>query len=480
MIFRLGLSHKIYLTNIFVIISFSIALVFAIIKLGTTSYEGRIESSRSLVETVFCIFHYAYDLQKTGQFTQEEAQQKTRELLGNLTVAGNSHFFIIDYNTNIVMDPNGEIEKISALCERSGMCSPLTDMVQLCRAEGAGFKKIKVESSGTTLSKVTYVKGLDEWGWVLGGMTDSKEANKDIFDVFMVIVIVCTFFTVITWTVLFIIIRSIYRPIDTIVDNIRTNANITSDAAGELASSSNTLSEGTSHQVTSIEKTSSVLSQIGVQTKTNRDSSQEANRLAKNSSELVVQNNTMVNQLKESMANIEKTGQEIETIANAIEEIAFQTNLLALNAAVEAARAGEAGSGFAVVADEVRSLAQRASGQAKVATTLVTENAETINKEKLQVNQILDGFSAILSETKKVSDLVAEIDSSSNEQSQGVEEINQSVTDLEKVVHSNSAMAEQTASASEELTSQARLLDSLVNEMVDVIKGKNLGILKYL
>jgi methyl-accepting chemotaxis protein len=178
-------------------------------------------------------------------------------------------------------------------------------------------------------------------------------------------------------------------------------------------------------------------------------------------------------ELTGSMDEISKASEETQKIVKTIDEIAFQTNLLALNAAVEAARAGEAGAGFAVVADEVRNLAIRAAEAAKSTSDLIEGTSQKIQSGAELVGRTNRGFQAISESASKVGALVAEIAAASNEQAQGVEQINSAVVEMDKVVQNNAATAEESASASEEMIAQAGQMKAMVTELVALAEGRS-------
>jgi methyl-accepting chemotaxis protein len=192
----------------------------------------------------------------------------------------------------------------------------------------------------------------------------------------------------------------------------------------------------------------------------------------KQTNQMVNKANTSMDQLTTSMQEISKASEDTSKIIKTIDEIAFQTNLLALNAAVEAARAGEAGAGFAVVADEVRNLAIRAAEAAKNTAALIEGTMKKVSDGTALVKTTNDAFNEVAGSAKKVDDLVGEIAAASNEQAQGIEQVNIAVTEMDKVTQRNAATAEETAAASEELSAQAEEMKRIVSDLSAMVGGK--------
>jgi methyl-accepting chemotaxis protein len=182
-----------------------------------------------------------------------------------------------------------------------------------------------------------------------------------------------------------------------------------------------------------------------------------------------------MHELTSSMENISKASEETSKIIKTIDEIAFQTNLLALNAAVEAARAGEAGAGFAVVADEVRNLALRAADAAKNTADLIEGTVKNVKDGSTLVDTTNEAFQEVSINTSKVGELVGEIAEASKEQSQGIEQVNIAVTEMDKITQQNAANAEESASASEEMSGQAAQMKDMIQELVDLVGGNHNG-----
>ncbi len=206
---------------------------------------------------------------------------------------------------------------------------------------------------------------------------------------------------------------------------------------------STTLAEAASEQAASVEETSSSLEEMSSMTKQNADNANNANNLMKDANQVIASANTSMSDLTSSMGEISKASEETQKIVKTIDEIAFQTNLLALNAAVEAARAGEAGAGFAVVADEVRNLAMRAADAAKSTADLIEGTVKKIKGGVDLVETTNDGFSKVADSSNKVGSLLGEIAAASQEQAQGIEQINIAVTEMDKVTQQNAAGSEE-------------------------------------
>jgi methyl-accepting chemotaxis protein len=269
----------------------------------------------------------------------------------------------------------------------------------------------------------------------------------------------------------FFIARGIITVLTRITNQMDEGSQQVASASGQVSSSSQQLAEGASEQAASIEETSSSLEEMASMTKQNAENAQQADNLMKDANSIVGQANESMNNLTRSMQEISKASEETSKIIKTIDEIAFQTNLLALNAAVEAARAGEAGAGFAVVADEVRNLAMRAADAAKNTSDLIEGTVKKVSDGSDLVAQTNEAFEQVAAASSKVGDLVAEITAASNEQSQGIEQVNLAVAEMDKVVQANAANAEESASASEEMSAQAEEMKSNVNELVALVGG---------
>ncbi|MES2013485.1 MAG: methyl-accepting chemotaxis protein, partial [Pseudomonadota bacterium] len=231
-------------------------------------------------------------------------------------------------------------------------------------------------------------------------------------------------------------------------------------AAKEIAQGNADLSRRTEDQAASLEKTAASMEELSSTVKQNADNAKQANQLATAASGVAVKGGNAVAEVVATMSAINTSSKKIEDIISVIDGIAFQTNILALNAAVEAARAGEQGRGFAVVAGEVRNLAQRSASAAKEIKELITDSVGKTTEGTKQVENAGSTMQEIVTSVKRVSDIIGEIAAASQEQSLGIEQVNDAIMKMDDVTQQNTALVEEAAAAAESLMEQA---DELMN-----------------
>jgi methyl-accepting chemotaxis protein len=265
------------------------------------------------------------------------------------------------------------------------------------------------------------------------------------------------------------IVRGITRTVRGITERLAAGSEQTSAAAHQVSAASQSLAEGASEQAASLEETSSSLEEMSSMTKQNAEHARKAKELAKQARQAADLGAQNVTTLNAAMGAIKTSSDEIAKIIKTIDEIAFQTNILALNAAVEAARAGDAGMGFAVVAEEVRNLAQR-SAQAARETAAKIEGAIANTAQGVAVSaQVGQGLTEIAAQARQVDELVAEVAVASQEQNQGIEQLNVAVSQMDKVTQANAASAEESASAAEELRAQAEGMKETMGQLQTLV-----------
>ena len=248
-----------------------------------------------------------------------------------------------------------------------------------------------------------------------------------------------------------------------VVGDVRANVNAIHIGSREIAQGNMDLSSRTEAQASSLEQTAASMEQLATTVQQNADNAGPGNQLAHTASDVTRRGAEAVAQVGATMDEISGAARKIVEIISLIDGIAFQTNILALNAAVEAARAGEQGRGFAVVATEVRSLAQRSAGAAREIKALINDSVSKVEVGSRQVGEATATMAEILRSVGRVTDIMAEISAASREQSTGIGQVNQAVTQMDQVTQQNAALVEQAAAAAASLEDQAARLSQSVS-----------------
>lgn len=263
------------------------------------------------------------------------------------------------------------------------------------------------------------------------------------------------------------------QDLNQLVGEINAATEQIASGAGQVSDSSQALSQGATESAASLEQITASMTEMASQTKANAENATQANQLAGEARQSAETGNEQMNNMVVAMGEINEAGQNISKIIKVIDEIAFQTNLLALNAAVEAARAGRHGKGFAVVAEEVRNLAARSAKAAKETAVLIEGSVQKTKNGTEIANRTAESLAGIVTAVTKVTDLVGEIAAASNEQAEGISQVNQGLGQVDQVTQQNTASAEEGAAAAEELSSQAMHMKQLMSQFT--VKGGSLS-----
>ncbi len=406
-----------------------------------------------------------------GANTNTSANYELKVLFWNLkeTLAARSK--MLAFIDTLVKNTDKDLEMLKG--------TPFEKMARVAKKCNAEIKELTLTyianvEEMNTLQKVVFEE-------IEQGLVDIKEyaaaENQAFFshieaffrDILLIMVVV----TIIGIIISTLLARSVSRVLT------RTGA-LVSDVSVQLvasseqvSSSSQSLAEASSEQAASIEETSSSIEEMASMTKQNADNAGAADSLMKTTNQVFAKAGQSMDKLTSSINEVTESSKETSKIIKTIDEIAFQTNLLALNAAVEAARAGEAGAGFAVVADEVRSLAIRAAEAARNTAVLIED---TIQKVELGAELVIStntDFGEVSGDVAKIGDLIAEITVASNEQAEGISQINKAMAAMDQVVQNIAGNAEEAASASQEMNGQAKQMEAVVEDLSNLIGGSN-------
>lgn len=248
-----------------------------------------------------------------------------------------------------------------------------------------------------------------------------------------------------------------------VVTEVRAGTEQINHAATEIASGNLDLSSRTEEQASSLEETASSMEEITATVKHNSENAKQANVLSQTATSIAEKGGSVVSEVVSTMTSINESSKKIVDIISVIDGIAFQTNILALNAAVEAARAGEQGRGFAVVASEVRSLAQRSASAAKEIKELINDSVEKVSQGTRLVDTAGSTMQEVVESVKRVSDIISEITAAGQEQTSGIEQVNQAIIQMDGVTQQNSALVEEAAAAAATLQEQSANLVQVVS-----------------
>lgn len=262
--------------------------------------------------------------------------------------------------------------------------------------------------------------------------------------------------------VLGIALQKMSESLNRTIGNVNAATDLIAVRSDQVSFPSQNLSQGATEQAASIEEISASMTQMASQTRTNAENATQANHLAAEARKTAETGDRQMKEMVAAMDEISDAGQNISKIIKTIVEIAFQTNLLALNAAVEAARAGQHGKGFAVVAEEVRNLSARSAKAASETAELIEGSVSKTERGSIIASATAASLQEIVSAIIKVTDLVGEIATASNEQAEGISQVNQGLGQADQATQKNTAISEESAAAAEELSAMATQLKQLV------------------
>ena len=261
-------------------------------------------------------------------------------------------------------------------------------------------------------------------------------------------------------------VNGLLDTMSSMIGEISETSQTLSTAAREIATGNTDLSQRTEEQAASLEETAASMEELTATVRQNAENAQQANKLASSASDVAVKGGTVVADVVQTMDGITQASRKIADIIGVIDEIAFQTNILALNAAVEAARAGDQGRGFAVVAAEVRNLAQRSANAAKEIKGLISDSVSKVESGSRLVDTAGKTMEEIVQSVKRVTDIMAEISAASQEQRGGIEQVNNAVTQMDKVTQQNAALVEEAAAAAKSMEDQTGAMAEMVGQFM--------------
>lgn len=454
----------------------SIVLFYILPLVREQMYQDRSLVVKSSVDVATKVLEHYYGLYEKKVLSEKESQEQALQAIEQLRYAGNEYFWVNDMQPTMLMHPikkelNGK--DVSQMKDPSGLAI-FVEFARIGNTQGEGFVKYQWPKPGAPAPepKISFVRQFKAWKWIVGSgvYVDDVETAVAQFRNKVLLGFIAAF--ALAFVIFYVFAGRLMKFLGKTVNDTNEASQQVFEASSMLSSAGQNVAQGAVESAAKIEETLRLVKDINSAVEANQQRAEAASELAKNSEDGAATGAEELRKLIVSINELVKTTNEITQAMDIIDDIAFQTNLLALNAAVEAARAGEQGRGFAVVAEAVRALALKSAVAAKEVKLAISENVDKTHQSLTLAEASDKVLGNIVDFAKKVTVLNQEISDSASSQSADVKAIHDAMGALEKQTQSFSAVAEETAATSEEMSAQASQLQRMVNTMAGEVMGK--------
>jgi methyl-accepting chemotaxis protein len=439
--------------------------------------DARSEAPRIAVEAAAAQIAYFEKQELAGTLTREEAQRGALEVVKRERFSGSNYVWVNDLGPKMVMhpiDPSLDGKDLSKKADPNGKLL-FVEMVRTVQSSPQGEGRVDYlwpkPDAKQPVPKVSYVKLLPQWGWVVGAGVYTDEVRSSVNSMVVVDLLVASGALLVAMVISIVLARRLSKPLEAAIVSLSDGSHHVSDASSSVAGISESLAVGASSSATALQQSTQAIGAVSQRTTQNAEGAGRVQSLMEVTTQRVDAASGSLQSVHVHMDGVADTSREVGKIVKAIDEIAFQTNLLALNAAVEAARAGDAGLGFAVVAEEVRSLALRSAEAAKSTAELIQKTVDGITEGRRLVAASNAEFAGITRSVRELGEFVSSIAKASREQAGNLGEVGQGLTSIDATTQRTAASAEEIASAAQELSSQAEALQSIVDSIQHLVEG---------
>jgi methyl-accepting chemotaxis protein len=477
--------------------------------------DERGRAVRQAVDVAGGVIARYQQLAASGALPEEQAKHDALETLRTLRYDGKEYFWVNDMQPRMLMHPTSsklDGTDVSAVTDPNGL-HLFVAMVEVAKTQGSGFVSYMWPKPGSEqpVPKISYVKAVPGWGWVIGSGVYLDAVSAVFWPRVLEFSLAAALLSGVLMLAGHLISRSIQAPLaravtlahtvaagdlttsieaslignsndetaqllralremnnslSGIVGEVDSGVRAIASASTQIASGNQDLSGRTEQQAGALQETAATMEELTGAVQQNAANARHASTLASSASEVAQRGGEVVGRVVDTMDAIHGSAQKIADIIGVIDGIAFQTNILALNAAVEAARAGEQGRGFAVVASEVRALAQRSAGAAKEVRSLIDDSVRKVGDGSALVRQAGKTMQEIVASVDRVNGIIGEIAGASEQQQEGISQVNRAIAGMDDSTQQNAALVEQAAAAATAMNEQAQRL----NEVISVFK----------